>query len=105
MEDMFFIQTEDELFGEDWLNCFATEILDAQYEWTDAADVVNKLTHLNAHQKADLLQALQENSKMFDGTLGIYPHQKVHIELLPGAKHHAFATLPSFLHALNHIQT
>ena len=55
MEDMFFIQTEDELFGEDWLNCYATEILDAPYEWTDVADVVNMLTHLNAHQKADLL--------------------------------------------------
>jgi len=86
MEDMFFIQTEDELFCEDWLNCYATEILDAQYEWTDVANVVNKLTHLNAHQKADLLRVLKENSKMFNGTLGICPHQKVHIELIPGAK-------------------
>jgi hypothetical protein len=49
MEDMFFIQAEDELFGEDWLNCYATEICDAKYEWTDVADVVAKLTHLNAH--------------------------------------------------------
>ena len=86
MEDMFFVQTEDELFGEDWLDCYATEILDTQYEWIDVTDVVNKLTHLNAHQKADLLRVLLENSKMFEGTLWIYPHQKVHIELLPGAK-------------------
>jgi hypothetical protein len=43
MEDMFFIQTEDELFGENWLNCCAIEILDAQYEWTDVANDVNKL--------------------------------------------------------------
>ncbi len=55
MEDMFFVQTEDELFSEDWLNYYATEILDTQYEWTDVTDVVNNLTHLNAHQKADLL--------------------------------------------------
>ena len=55
MEDMFFVQTEDELFGEDWLDCYATEILDTQYEWTDVTDVVNKLTHLNTQQKADLL--------------------------------------------------
>ena len=86
MEDMFFIQTEDELFGEDQLDCYAIEILDAQYEWTDVTDVVNKLTHLSTQQKADLLRVLHDNSKMFDGTLGTYPHQKVHIELLPGAK-------------------
>ena len=46
----------------------------------------NKLTHLNTQQKADLLWVLQENSKMFNRTLGIYPHRKLHIELLPGAK-------------------
>jgi hypothetical protein len=30
MEDMFYIQVEDKIFGEDWLECFATEILDAK---------------------------------------------------------------------------
>jgi hypothetical protein len=63
---MFHIHVEDELFGEDWLKCFATEILDAKYEKTDVVEVVKGLTHLNAHQKADLLQVLQENNKMFD---------------------------------------
>jgi hypothetical protein len=55
MEDMFHIQVEDEIFGEDWLECFATETLDAKYEKTDVAEVVKELTHLNALQKADLL--------------------------------------------------
>ncbi len=55
MEDMFHIQGEDKLFGEDWLECFATEILDAKYDKTDAAEVMKGLTHLNAHQKADFL--------------------------------------------------
>jgi hypothetical protein len=55
MEDMFNIQVEDKIFGEDWLECFATEILDAKYERTDVAEVVKGLTHVNAHQKADLL--------------------------------------------------
>ncbi len=55
MEDMFHIQVEDKLFGEDWLECFATEILDAKYEKIDVAEVMKGLTHLNAHQKADLL--------------------------------------------------
>ena len=44
------------------------------------------LTHLNAHQKADLLQVLQENDKTFNGTLGVYPHKKVHIGIDPNAK-------------------
>jgi hypothetical protein len=55
MEDMFHIQVEDKIFGEDWLECFATEILDDMYDKTDVAEVVKGLTHLNAHQKADLL--------------------------------------------------
>ncbi len=55
MEDMFHFQVEDKIFGEDWLECFATEILDAKDEKTDVAEVVKGLTHLNTHQKADLL--------------------------------------------------
>ncbi len=55
MEDMFHIQVKDKIFGEDWLECFATEILDSRYEKTDVAEVVKRLTHLNTHQKADLL--------------------------------------------------
>jgi hypothetical protein len=83
---MFHIQVKDELFGEDWLKCFATEILDAKYERTDVVQVVNGLTHLNAHQKANFLQVLQENDKMFDGTLGVYPHKEVRSDIDPNAK-------------------
>jgi hypothetical protein len=54
-EDMFHIQVKDKIFGEDWLECFATEILDVKYEKTDVVEVLKSLTHLNAHQKADLL--------------------------------------------------
>ncbi len=86
MEDMFHIQVEDEIFSEDWLECFATEILDARYEKTDVAEVVKGLAHLNAHQKAALLWVLQENDNMFNGTLGVYPHKKVHIDIDPNAK-------------------
>ncbi len=82
MEDMFHIQVENELFGEDWLECVATEILDAKYERTDVVEVMKGLTHLNAHQKADLLQVLQENDKMFDETLEVYPHKKYTMTLI-----------------------
>jgi hypothetical protein len=83
---MFHIQVEAKIFGEDWLECFATEILDAKYEKTDVTEVTKGRTHLNAHQKADLLQVLQENDKMFDGTFGVYPHKKVHIDIDLNAK-------------------
>jgi hypothetical protein len=86
MEDMFRIHVKDEIFGEDWLKCFATEILDAKYERTDLAEVQKGLTHLNAHRKADFLWVLQENDKMFDGTLRVYLHKKVHIDIDPNAK-------------------
>ncbi len=86
MEDMFHIQVEDKILGEDWLGHFATEILDAKYDKTDVAEVVKGLTHLNAHQNADLLRVLQENNKIFNGTLGIYPHKKVHIGIDLNAK-------------------
>jgi hypothetical protein len=49
MEDMFHIQVKDKIFGEDWLECFATEILDAKYEKTDVAEAAKGFTHLNAH--------------------------------------------------------
>jgi hypothetical protein len=55
MEDKFHIQVKDEIFAEDWCECFATEILDAKYEETDVAEVVKGLNHVNVHQKADLL--------------------------------------------------
>ena len=110
MADTFFIQNDDELFGEDWLDSYATEILDAKYELTDVQEVINKLTHLTTSQKADLLEVLQENSKMFEGTLGAYPHKKVHIDIEPDAKPvHARAYpvprihLKTFKKELNHL--
>ncbi len=63
MEGMFHIQVKDKLFGEEWLKSFATEILDAKYEKTNVAEVIKGLTHINAHQKADLPWVLQENKK------------------------------------------
>jgi hypothetical protein len=53
MEDMVHIQVKGKLFGEDWLKCFTTKIIDAKYERTDVVEVVKGLTHLNAHQNAD----------------------------------------------------
>ena len=34
-------------------------MLDAKYEFTEVRQVVDQLTHLNMHQKADLLKVLE----------------------------------------------
>jgi hypothetical protein len=42
MEDMYQIQLEDELLGVDWLQCFATHILDTKYKFTATKDVIDQ---------------------------------------------------------------
>jgi hypothetical protein len=71
----------------DWYEptCFAIEILD-KYEKVQIKDVVNPLEYLSTQQKADLKQVLSDFTKLFDVTLGVYPHRKFHIELESEAK-------------------
>jgi hypothetical protein len=71
----------------DWYDptCYAVEILDAKYEKVDVDEVINQLNHLNTEQKEDLRKVLMEHTKLFDGTLGVHPHRKFHIDLVPGA--------------------
>ena len=80
MEDSLFIQIEDELLGEDWLDSYATEILDAKYSVLDIDGVVNDMNHLTDNQKDDMRNLLNKHKKLFDGTLGVYPHKKFHID-------------------------
>jgi hypothetical protein len=88
MAEIIEIQQEVDFFGMDWYvpTCFAIEILDAIYEKIQIKDVVNPLEYLSTQQKADLKQVLCEFTKLFDGTLGVYPYRKFNIELEPGAK-------------------
>ncbi len=81
------IQQEVDFFGIDWYEptSFAIEILDEKCEKVQIKDVVNPLEYLSTQQKADLKQVLSEFT-LFDGTLGVYPHRRFHIELEPGAK-------------------
>ena len=59
MEDQYLIQIEGEILGKDWLKCYATEILDAKYEWTDVKDVVKAWTHLTQTQQNNLLGVIK----------------------------------------------
>ncbi len=95
------IQQKVDFFDMDWYDptCFAIEILDAKYEQAQIKDVVNPLEYLRTQQKAELKQVLSEFTKLFDGTLEVYPHRKFYIELEPGAKpRHARPYLVPFTH-------
>ncbi len=87
MAEIVEVQEEEALFGMDWYNpsCYAVEILDAKYDNVEVDEAVNQLNHLNTVKKKDLRKVLMEHTKLFDGTLGVYPHRKFHIDLVPGA--------------------
>ncbi|KAL7501812.1 hypothetical protein ACHAXN_000028, partial [Cyclotella atomus] len=86
MVGAFHIQVENELFGEEWLKNFATAMLDAKYKFIDVRQVIDQQFHLNMDQKANLLEVLAKHQKLVDGTPGVYPHKKVHIDIDPNAK-------------------
>jgi hypothetical protein len=79
---------EEALFGRDWYDpdCIANAILEAKYEKVNVDDVVEQLTHLSESQRDDIRAVLKRFTKLFDGTLGVYPHRKFHIDVMPGAK-------------------
>ena len=81
--------------NEQWLNdgneeidsYIASTILDAKYEKVDIDTVISEnCSHLSPDQQKDLADMLKKHEKLFDGTLGCYPHDKMSIELLPGSK-------------------
>ena len=87
MADSFHLQEEEEdLFGDDWLDSYAVEkILDAKYDKLDINQVISEQKHLDDYQKQGLRELFLKYQKVFDGTLGLYPHKKVHIEVERGA--------------------
>ncbi len=89
MADALEVHREEEaLFGRDWYDpdCFATTILDAKYEKVNVDNIVEQLTHHSELQRDDICTVLKKFTKHFDGTLGVYPHRKFHIDVMPGAK-------------------
>ncbi|CAJ1945757.1 unnamed protein product [Cylindrotheca closterium] len=86
-------------------------IMDAKYEATSGAEVADKQQHLTEDQRKLLAQALKNTDEIFDGQLGHYKHEKVHLELIENAqpvfskayslpKQHE----PAFLKELKHLQ-
>ena len=62
-------------------------ILDAKYDKWSIDEVISEhCAHLNPTQQDDLRALLVRHTKLFDGTLGKYPGEPMHIELVPGAQ-------------------
>ena len=77
MADPFEMQLEEEEFGDNWPSSYLTNaILDAKYEKVAIFDVIEQQVHLTTEQKNDLRALLNKYTKLFDGTLGVYPHKQ-----------------------------
>jgi hypothetical protein len=63
-------------------------ILPSQYEQADLLQVVQNHKHLTPQQQQLLHQALSKHSKLFDGTLGRYPGESVHLHVDPSVPPH-----------------
>ncbi len=88
MMDIMEVQHEaEDIFGIDWYDptCYASEIMDAKYGQVSTNDVAEQVTHLTADQQNDMKVLFRDFKKLFDGTLGVYPHRKFRINLIPGA--------------------
>ena len=86
MVGTFHDQCYDETMGDDWLDGYVNPILDAKYDNVTIDQVVDQQVHLSHSQKQDLYKVLNKYEKLFDGTLGVYPHKKFHIDIDKDAK-------------------
>lgn len=64
-----------------------TKILDAKYEQANLKEVVQlQCDHLKETEQQMLLELLEDNAELFDGTLGDFQTEPVSLELKDGAK-------------------
>ena len=74
-----------------------TKILDAHYERANLVDVVEKhCCHLSKERRGKILRVLKQYEDLFDGTLGDFQTEPVHLELKEGTKpkHHKSFPVP-----------
>lgn len=70
-----------DILDDDDHNCQDAFILDAKYEATTGDEVAEKQSHLTVDQRRMLAQALKNTDELFDGQLGHYKPEKIHLEL------------------------
>ena len=62
-----------------------TTILERAYHSIEPAEVAAAQKHMSATEKRLFEAMLNKHKTVFDGELGHYPHERIHIELTPGA--------------------
>ena len=56
-----------------------TEILESKYDEHKTSEVASQQKHLNRAQQRQLAHLLAKYTVLFNGKLGVYPHQKIHL--------------------------
>ncbi len=85
--DGYLSQLEEEDMGFEVCSYLSAPLLDAKYEKVNIDDVISDhCQHLTIEQQQDLRGLLSKYRKLFDGTLGKYPGEQMHIELEDGAQ-------------------
>ncbi len=94
------LESEHDFIDNPVVDTFATRILDVEYKQANIHNFAFNQHHLLLDQCQDLFNILNKHKKLFDGSLGVYPHKKVHIVLKPGAKpmHHRAYPVPYVHH-------
>ena len=62
------------------------KILDSKYEYVNTHQVAETLTYLSPHEKQDLTQTLDKYPILFNGQLGLFKQNKVHLDLIDNAR-------------------
>ena len=75
--ESYLIEMENDHFGFEPLDNYASKILDANYDKVDVKDVAQEQAHLTTTQRNDLERLLKKHEKLFSGKLGLYPHKKI----------------------------
>ncbi len=74
------------MFDQEILDNYAVWILDVKYKQVNTNKVAVNYKQLNINQCHNLKQVMVKYMKLFDGSLGVYPNKKVHLDLLTGSE-------------------
>jgi hypothetical protein len=69
------------IMNEDPIEEMATEILPSKYNLVDTNEVASNQKHLSTEKKSVLADLLKDFLTLFNGKLGEYKHQKIHLDV------------------------